>query len=781
VIKRIKRFLPVLVFTGLSFFLFYRYFLYGEVPIPGDILLGHYHPWSDLHWGGRGTVYPIKNWSLFDGIRQSFPWRMLAIEEMKKGRWPLWNQYNFSGTPLLGNWQSAAFYPFNLLFWLFSEVDAWSVYIILQPFLSGLLMFFFLKSLIKKEPPAFLGGICWSLSLVMINHMEYGIDGHTALWLPLGLLAIEKARDRFQFRWGSLLSLSVLMTLLAGYPPPAVYSLSLMAVYALFKIKPWFSRKMALIILFVLLALGLSAPQTLPAYQLSKRVIKDEGIGHEEYFLPFENLVMTFAPDFFGHFVTRNLFSKSFYSDAPWVGGVGFVFWVLALVFLLTGKVKKNRREIIFWGLVFLIPTLLMINSPLGRLLRSLPVPFLTAVSPIKMVWISTFALAVLAGWGMSLFDGYLRKRGFPFFLVFPVALVLFFWFLSFRIPSRPEERLICQRNLVIPTFTSLTTIGLIFFSTRFGRLKKAVGTLLLLLALAELVRQGWKYLPFVPKELIFPQTEITRFLKGENSHQRLIINNGELFPPNVNIAYHIPMIDGYASIRDGRYDYLVRLMDQDVDFNNLSPYSRIVYQPEWRTQVASLLGGRYVLSIYPIDDPRLNLVLSEGQTRLYENADAFDRAFFVERYWIEEEIPAIGEKMREIDLRREVVLEKDPGLSDLGVGEAELVDYQSSQVVLETSNKKEGMLVLADSYDPGWKAYIDGREAEVFRADLNLRSVLVPKGEHQVRFEYSPHSFKIGQVVFLFSLTVLVVLSISFRVRRFSLGDLSPGKRPGR
>lgn len=109
--KVIKFLFPVFFFLLLGIVLFWPYFTKGLVPIPADILIGHYHPWKDEVWDGRIAGYPIKNFQLFDGILQTLPWRLLAIESFKAGNLPLWNPYVICGMPLLANLQVAILYP----------------------------------------------------------------------------------------------------------------------------------------------------------------------------------------------------------------------------------------------------------------------------------------------------------------------------------------------------------------------------------------------------------------------------------------------------------------------------------------------------------------------------------------------------------------------------------------------------------------------------------------------------------------------------------------------
>ncbi|PYV38951.1 MAG: hypothetical protein DMG09_10550, partial [Acidobacteria bacterium] len=66
-------------------------------------------------------------------------------------------------------------------------------------------------------------------------------------------------------------------------------------------------------------------------------------------------------------------------------------------------------------------------------------------------------------------------------------------------------------------------------------------------------------------------------------------------------------------------------------------------------------------------------------------------------------------------------------------------------RVLCEVDARKPGYLVLLDSYYPGWRAYLDGREAKILQANYAFRAVEVPAGKHTVEFSYRPLSFDAG------------------------------------
>lgn len=77
--------------------------------------------------------------------------------------------------------------------------------------------------------------------------------------------------------------------------------------------------------------------------------------------------------------------------------------------------------------------------------------------------------------------------------------------------------------------------------------------------------------------------------------------------------------------------------------------------------------------------------------------------------------------------------------------GSADIREYGDLKVTVEADAREGGFLFLGDSYYPGWRAYVDGREAPIYRADFLFRAVPLPAGRHMVEFRYQPDSFTLG------------------------------------
>ena len=86
--------------------------------------------------------------------------------------------------------------------------------------------------------------------------------------------------------------------------------------------------------------------------------------------------------------------------------------------------------------------------------------------------------------------------------------------------------------------------------------------------------------------------------------------------------------------------------------------------------------------------------------------------------------------------------------------------NYNPSRLVYRTSNLKNTQLaVFSEIYYPkGWRVYIDGEEVDYFRVNYLLRGLMIPKGEHEVVFEFKPNSFYVGNKIALSSSIIFLI-----------------------
>jgi len=178
-------------------------------------------------------------------------------------------------------------------------------------------------------------------------------------------------------------------------------------------------------------------------------------------------------------------------------------------------------------------------------------------------------------------------------------------------------------------------------------------------------------------------------------------------------------------------------------------------------TQVLNMLNTKYV--IYNPDAPPLI------------NQYALGNAWFVEKPVIVEnankEISAINyfEPSKEaiIDdiFKDQITKVSYPVLENEKI---ELVSYQPDELLYKYSSLDDKLVVFSEIYYPaGWKSYIDGKESKYFRTDYVLRGMIVPAGDHEIKFTFKPSSYIVGNKISLASSLVLILMMAGYFLSR--------------
>jgi uncharacterized membrane protein YfhO len=92
---------------------------------------------------------------------------------------------------------------------------------------------------------------------------------------------------------------------------------------------------------------------------------------------------------------------------------------------------------------------------------------------------------------------------------------------------------------------------------------------------------------------------------------------------------------------------------------------------------------------------------------------------------------------------------------------------YAPQRVVITATSHQAGYLVLTDTWFPGWTARVDGRDAQVERADYAFRAVRLESGRHEVEFDYRPGSVRLGLTLSGFAAIITVALGWCARRRK--------------
>ena len=89
------------------------------------------------------------------------------------------------------------------------------------------------------------------------------------------------------------------------------------------------------------------------------------------------------------------------------------------------------------------------------------------------------------------------------------------------------------------------------------------------------------------------------------------------------------------------------------------------------------------------------------------------------------------------------------------------LKDFTPPHVKYESQSSTDGLAVFSEIYYPGWHAFIDGKEAEILRADYVLRALAIPAGKHEVEFKFEPKPYLVGNKVTMASSWVVLLVAL--------------------
>jgi hypothetical protein len=259
-----------------------------------------------------------------------------------------------------------------------------------------------------------------------------------------------------------------------------------------------------------------------------------------------------------------------------------------------------------------------------------------------------------------------------------------------------------------------------------------------------------------------------------------------ETLIPNLAIGEGLFSASNFDPLAVGHYDRLMQEIDKGLPRWIDRDLGRTV--DEARLSVAlrllSLMNVKYILDDGEI--PGVNLIFADG-VRIYRNGDALPRAYIVSHARvISDDEELLAELLSQtFDPRRTVLLRpassREPFSHPLIPYPLSLIplppEYSPNAVKIEVVLDRDGYLILSDTYYPGWRAYVDGEEREVLRANYAFRAVPLESGQHAVLFKYDPLSFKVGFAISLATwgaiILGLAVPGLQYHRRGHSLGHI--------
>lgn len=789
--------MPFVVLFSFALIAYHQFFIFGKIPFPGDLLVNSYSPWFDYYH------FPVKNQEISDVFSQTYLWKKLAIASFQSYQWPLWNPYSLTGTPLLANFQSATFYPLNILLLL---PQGWGLFIFSQTLLALIFMYLLLTLWVKSTSARILGSVVFALGGLMATWVQLGTAVHTFLWLPLAFYAIEEFTRKARIRYLVILTMALSSSILAGHAQLAIINILLSTIFALFSSlsqrgKVW--QIFPSIGVFIIISFALTALQLLPSFELLQKSIRpnDNFIKEANFgLLPLGNIFKFFASDVFGNSAKLNFWGFLNYTETS-----SFMSTLSLPLFLFFLKIKKKSSVQIFFVILFALSLILAFDNPLSRLIYTFHIPLFTLSFASRWLFVSGFAVSVLMSLSLDRFIlNPLEQKDFGKLVRYSIATVLglvvgflIVFLLVKNITNSPTEVerkvfrlssdyslqnfIVAIRNLVYP----LGILFLISLITFLKSLRKFLPKALVLVVFADLCFYFFKITPFVPKELLFPDTPVLAFLKENAGNFRIGREHGEVLPPNTWIAYGLSSYEGYDPLYSSQYGQFIHFLNSG-DLNDGSTTSRYAeLSSKYSSPILNSTSAKYFLAVLrdsnqhvggstlneKFKETNYKIVFLDKSSVVLENPQAMERAYFAKSFQVlDQEKTALALSDPSFEPKNLTIISDSLNVASVsGQGLVNIQKYSPNQVSLKTETTSEQILVLSDQYDSGWQAKIDNLNIPIVKANFNFRAVKVPTGIHQIRFKYEPQSFNLGLLISLFSLGSIIVLSgLAIWLKRF-------------
>lgn len=291
-----------------------------------------------------------------------------------------------------------------------------------------------------------------------------------------------------------------------------------------------------------------------------------------------------------------------------------------------------------------------------------------------------------------------------------------------------------------------------------------------------DLIVAGWGFNPAADPAILAYTPPSVEFLRQDDGLWRFTSYDPQGDKPyNANTGWYFNFYDvrGYDSIFTQQYMRYMQLIQNqyELDFNRIAPINE---PAALNSPLLDLLNVKYVVTTAVIDNPKYTLVY-DAEVRVYRNETALPRAY-TQPLAATLVTSDFGATVQGTDPRQHVLVAALPaGVANSPLvpswpGPVQDIAYSPNEVLVTAEVEQPAWIVLADSYFPGWKAYLraagatedDERPLDIALVNGNFRGVVVPAGAWTVRFKYSPDSVKLGAIIsFITGMTLVFGLAV--------------------
>lgn len=614
-----------------------------------------------------------------------------------------------------------------------------------------------------------------------------------AVLLPLLFYLTERLIRKTDLVSGSLLALIIAFQYFGGHPPTSIHVLASLGLYFVFRVvwvysnrrdNKWLIKVIFYFSLANMIGLLMASVQVLPFWELMRESssfatrsnLPDYSKNSPFGYFSIETIILMLIPNFFGNPVDGNTWEhflnyRNFYEMCIYIGILPL--FLAALAFITK---RRDNRVIFFSGLTILSLGIIYGAPGVFHIVTNLPGFDLIKNTRVRLLF--CFSSSILAGMGANYLayqmDEIRRKKILKYiFLPIGSVVILSIILFSFRYHLGFEERVytILSRNnitdyifhyyLLFLLLMGIATAIIGLYCKGIMNLKQLQLSVLIFIVI-DLFIFMIKWNPTQEKENFYPVTESINFLKKDPEIYR-IAALGKTLLPNISMAYGLFDIRGHDSMNFRRYEEFVTGKSGDsLFFFFLNSFPK----------VSDLMNIKYFLLSPDIalkEKPEWLTLVFNGDMKVYRNNQYLPRTFIVHRAEVIKDDKMILRRLYQTDFnpRFSIIVEKDileeqrklnetPSEDD---SSAKIVEYTNNSVTINAKIENPGFLFLSDTFSPDWKAYVNGEEREILRADYTFRAVFLEEGDYVVEFKYEPESFQRG--VYLGSITTVILMGI--------------------
>jgi hypothetical protein len=705
-------------------------------------------PWEGAGGGGN----PL----LRDVTFQIQPWLLFTRRELRAGRLPGWNPFQFAGSPFWANGQSAPLFPLHLLFAALPLQLGFVLLPWLRLVIGGCGVWMLGRELGLGPPAALLAALSFALAGMPVSFALFPMGNALAL-VPWVLWAVERlaaataaASSSAGLAGGTAagplataiagLAAAAGLQLLAGHPETAAHTALLSLLYLAVR---GAARQGAAFLGWAAGWLGgaaLAAVQLLPLALLLPATARWQGLaaGAEPPLrLLLEQPLRLVLPELYGHPAHGTWWGPFNYSATAVYAGA------LALPLAAAGLARCRRdRRWLALAVTAAFAFAAAYHWPGVRdLLGVLPV--IGRAAHHRLLFGVELGAALLAGAGC---DEWLAGRGRGVLAggAAAAALLAAAWALH-RGAWAAHGLLRTEAGWTAAVAAAVLLLALSLRLDRGWRFRLA--PLLPALALCDLLAAHGAINPGLPLARLYPPTGAVRFLARQPGR---VAGTGEALRPNAAMVY---------GLYDLRGDDPVKLVSYEAVYRRFAAGDPVYFQPitQWSSTWLDRLGLRWVVA-GPGEAPRAadwRLAYAGADARVYERPAALPLV----RWAPQAPAASVGSAAAAaagaalvapavVPPAGLTVMRREPGRWEIGWHSAE-----------------PRLLVVAESWAPGWRALVDGQPRPVEAAAGALLGVRLGPGAGRAELRYRPPGLLAGAWISAAALLVLVALSAA-RVR---------------